>query len=770
MSKRSLQASAEGIRKAKQAFKRKGWTQEYLAAEVGLETRQSIWKFFTGKPIDRHVFNDICFALELDISEISQQPTEGSLSVEHHECESLDIEHLVQKLRFINHDRIQAQCGILHLLDITRPIYLNDIYIDIDVCEEISHKQWIEIDDLQKLIYDDNSAIIQKPQKPIGGLAAITKYPKMIVLGKPGSGKTTFLQSVALRCTRGDFLPNYLPIFINLKSFAENVEDCRQLSLFQYIHNHLLNYEISETELNTVFSDGRGLILLDALDEAIGENYEKILNKIRNFVNKFYKNKIIISCRNALQYSNFHGFAEVEIADFNKTKIAEFVNKWFLLVAQTSPMTSQILTNKFMQKLNLQEYVFFLELSKTPLLLIFCCLLFQSSTDLPSYNFAIYKQALDLLLIRWNQFKGMQYNQFCTNLSLLEKTKLLSRIAASIFYQGSYFITETKLQQIICDHLLYQVNITTDKDALEMESKTIIKTIELQHGLLVERAKGIYSFSHLIFQEYFTAREIVTNANSQTLQNLLLHLCDKSWHKVFLLSVWMLEPADNLLKLIKQKIDDLAISNSKLYFFLKWVKDKSSQVASIYQSASVRAFYFTIALPPEHPLACNQDLAITLEHQLTGSLSIELALDLALTHALAVSLTMTADIFFARISALNLALDLKHLLIDEFPLHTSLQHLKNQLPSATQGRETLTNWWLANGKYWTEELRSLMINARKVGLNWQFSQQDLQDLQQYWDANKLLIGCLKCATDVSPSLLSHLEATLFLPREVESYS
>jgi predicted NACHT family NTPase len=74
MAKRSLQASDQGIKKVKQAFRRKGWTQEYLAGEVGLETRQLIWKFFTGKPIDRQVFHDIYLILGLDPVEIAQQP------------------------------------------------------------------------------------------------------------------------------------------------------------------------------------------------------------------------------------------------------------------------------------------------------------------------------------------------------------------------------------------------------------------------------------------------------------------------------------------------------------------------------------------------------------------------------------------------------------------------------------------------------------------------------------------------------------------------
>lgn len=73
MAKRSLQASAEGIRKAKQAFRRKGWTQEYLAGEVGLETRQPIWKFFTGKAIDRlRNFDHICSRKSINITRQSR--------------------------------------------------------------------------------------------------------------------------------------------------------------------------------------------------------------------------------------------------------------------------------------------------------------------------------------------------------------------------------------------------------------------------------------------------------------------------------------------------------------------------------------------------------------------------------------------------------------------------------------------------------------------------------------------------------------------------
>ena len=65
MVKRSLKASEEGRIRAKKIFDRRQWSQEYLAAEVGLSTRNSIWKFFSGRPIERSIFMEICFKLDL---------------------------------------------------------------------------------------------------------------------------------------------------------------------------------------------------------------------------------------------------------------------------------------------------------------------------------------------------------------------------------------------------------------------------------------------------------------------------------------------------------------------------------------------------------------------------------------------------------------------------------------------------------------------------------------------------------------------------------
>jgi predicted NACHT family NTPase len=107
---------------------------------------------------------------------------------------------------------------------------------------------------------------------------------------------------------------------------------------------------------------------------------------------------------------------------------------------------------------------------------------------------------------------------------------------------------------------------------MELDSAAVLKSIEAQHGLFVERARGIYSFSHLTFHEYFTARKIMTSCNpytadDPTLQGLVSHLTEKRWREVFLLTVGMLDDTDALLQLMKARIDGLLAGDDKFQRF-----------------------------------------------------------------------------------------------------------------------------------------------------------------------------------------------------------
>ncbi len=146
MSKRSLKTSPDGAKKAKKAFLSKGWTQEQLAAEVNLKTRQPIWRFFTNRSIERHTFLEICNLLNLDWREIAENPPADILdrsSYLQQTSENLDINVIVQQVRSKRYEKIEDRCGSLTLLEMNRPIQLDDIYIDVDILEAVNKKYWV---------------------------------------------------------------------------------------------------------------------------------------------------------------------------------------------------------------------------------------------------------------------------------------------------------------------------------------------------------------------------------------------------------------------------------------------------------------------------------------------------------------------------------------------------------------------------------------------------------------------------------------------------
>jgi nucleotide-binding universal stress UspA family protein len=96
-------------------------------------------------------------------------------------------------------------------------------------------------------------------------------------------------------------------------------------------------------------------------------------------------------------------------------------------------------------------------------------------------------------------------------------------------------------------------------------------------------------------------------------------------------------------------------------------------------------------------------------------------------------------------------------------LQDTLQQLKEQRPDLDRKTERLKVWWQANGQNWIEQLRAVMIKHRNIGYDWQFSNQQKQLLNQYYEANKLLVDCLNSDSNVTPSVRSHIEETLLLP-------
>ncbi len=218
-------------------------------------------------------------------------------------------------------------------------------------------------------------------------------------------------------------------------------------------------------------------------------------------------------------------------------------------------------------------------------------------------------------------------------------------------------------------------------------------------------------------------------------------------------------------------------------------KEKSIWVNVPYKPAAIRAFYFYLFLALAHPLILERTFARAfyranaLNLLLKFNLASALASNLESNHALKLdrALASTLDLALNRTRAPTLdgSQTLDHAVIDTLSStivrtldpdpQRSLQQLKDQLPDPDNWKR-FDEWWQVNGHAWTKQLRSVMIAYRNIGHDWQFNEQQKELLEQYYEANLLLVDCLNSSSDVTPAVRSHIEETLLLPiAEIEKH-
>jgi hypothetical protein len=480
---------------------------------------------------------------------------------------TLEIDAETKKLRKQLSSYIKLKCGKMRVLDMEQPIEIGEIYTAVNILEKITGRSYFEITDLtnQISVGNFNRPFLGKiREERVPGISAVKKFSKLMILGKPGAGKTTFLKHLAISCISGSFQATHLPIFITLKDFAETKG---KPGLDDYIKNHLTSLPISFCiSIQTIFELGKAIILLDGLDEVRDIDIGRIVKEIKNFSEKYHENQFVITSRIAAREYVFEPFTEVEVADFDKKQISDFVSKWFK--AKKDLKKSEI----FLRKLRQDEST--LELASSPLLLTLLCLVFEDTGDFPINRAELYQTGIDVLLKKWDVKRNIERDQIYKGISLKRKQDLLSYAAKSTFDIGRYFFKQREIEKIIAQYIQNLPNASTAPEILELDSSAVLKSIESQHGLLVERARKIYSFSHLTFHEYFTARKFVSDCNPHSENDCLLnelasHVTEKRWREVFLLTFNLLEPADVLLLLMRRKVDGF-LNDSQIKSFLIW--------------------------------------------------------------------------------------------------------------------------------------------------------------------------------------------------------
>ncbi|MFO1431892.1 MAG: SUMF1/EgtB/PvdO family nonheme iron enzyme [Candidatus Competibacteraceae bacterium] len=421
-------------------------------------------------------------------------------------------------------------------------------------------------------------------EKLRSALEQLDRNPRLVLQGDPGSGKSTFVNFVAL-CLTGEALGDdranlarltaplpaedgsdgkelqpwshkaLLPVPVVLRDFAAvglpaQGEVATARHLWGFIENELTEASLADyvPYLRQELRERGGLLLLDGLDEVpeAEQRREQVKQAVEDFVRSFGNCRVLVTSR-TYAYQNqgwrLQGFAEAVLAPFSDGQIRRFISRWYKLTAGLGQLTQQDAAGRAeLLKRAIFSRPTLYELAQRPLLLTLMASLHAwRGGDLPEKREALYADTVDLLLNRWEQRlirRDAQGQYLLIQPSLAEYLKVdkakVRQVLEGLAFEAHRSQPElTGTADLAEKDLAYQLFQLSSNPGVDI--RQLVTYLQDRAGLLHPRGVGVYTFPHRSFQEYLAACHLTEHEPPGEIARLARTEPDR-WREVVLLA------------------------------------------------------------------------------------------------------------------------------------------------------------------------------------------------------------------------------------------
>jgi HEAT repeat protein/Cdc6-like AAA superfamily ATPase len=448
----------------------------------------------------------------------------------------------------------------LHVPGRPQPLDLDRAYVPLQLSE-------FRPEDVQRIGSEAESAldqIVAARRKVWGIQKALRKSSKLVVLGHPGTGKTTLLKYLAFTFAHDRWPDNtrqvtsehhdraieyLIPIFVSLPSFAESGKD-----MISYLVELFAEHDFPHAGrfIEEKLQHGECLLLLDELNKVVVQ--KRVSSEIARFVADYSRNHVIVTSRLLDYREPLAHFTAFEIVGVGYDEMKTFVQNWF------SERPEQANGLLLALELNPQLRSF----ASHPFFLPILAVAHERNWQPPVRCSALFEECARILL---DEGSGLETTGRAPRFDGRTKEKALQGIAYHFHNRKERVFPRDALLAKMTEALRQAQEEPQGKQssgqalsaASEMgdENEELLDEI-LDTCILRPSSKDSYEFAHLAWQEYFTAKALFEEGEFSP---IIKCIDDPWWQQVIVFLAGQQRDAANLIKMIRERseIPDAAL-------------------------------------------------------------------------------------------------------------------------------------------------------------------------------------------------------------------
>jgi formylglycine-generating enzyme required for sulfatase activity len=467
---------------------------------------------------------------------------------------------------------VRRRCGYLPLRGVDvgasdptvqqQRMELAQVYVDLDTTQhaqvdtplpealQLEPRRWIQV-------------------RRLSALEGVIHSRKLVLLGDPGSGKSTFMNHLALCLASQGLEPDanwlgrlpgwpedetqVIPIHVTLRDFArwlpKGVKKAKPHLLWDFIVQRLEaeKLETAAEPLCEALESGQAVLLFDGLDEIpTTARRAFIRDAVVVFAERYSSCRALVTCR-TLSYGGaswqLPDVPAFELAPFDEEKINRFIGAWYAELGRLGVVRSEDASGLVRRLREAVRRPDLWRLAPNPLLLTVMALVHTHKGRLPEARALLYEETVDILLWRWEQIKVSGEEEMPRLRQLLleagrsdvDLKRVLWELAFQAHKEGGAADDEESLADIgelTLVKALAQLHPEEDYGW----AQDVVGQMKERAGLLLEREPGIFTLPHRTFQEYLAGACLSAQADFAQRATVLVEE-GAFWREVILLAV-----------------------------------------------------------------------------------------------------------------------------------------------------------------------------------------------------------------------------------------